>query len=235
MKNIRPMKNITHEPPTACNEPVRYVAYYRVSTQRQGKSGLGLEAQEASVSEFVENEQGEILDSFVEVESGRKTNRTQLGRAIKLAKKERATLVIAKLDRLARNVHFITGLMESRVDFVACDMPRANKLTIGILACVAEDEADRISQRTKAALKAAKARGVELGKTGKLLAERNRKQADELARKIYGQIVEIKESGVKTYAKIAEELNSRGVKTAKNAKWHGTSVMRVVKRVEIEV
>lgn len=226
------MKNITNEPRYTCNAPVRYVAYFRVSTQRQGKSGLGLDAQQVAVSEFIANEKGDLIESFIEVESGRKSNRPKLEKAIQLAKKQKATLVIAKLDRLARNVHFITGLMAGNVDFVACDMPSANKLTIGILACVAEDEADRISQRTKAALAAARERGTELGSAGKRLAEKNKKQADELARKIYVHIETIRQSGVKAYAKIADELNSRGISTAKNTKWHGTSVMRVVKRIE---
>jgi len=226
------MNTITYEPPSTCNKPTQYVAYYRVSTQRQGQSGLGLEAQKATVTDFINEQNGELLQDFIEVESGRKINRPKLEQAIKLAKKQKAVLVIAKLDRLARNVHFITGLMASNVDFIACDMPSANKLTIGILACVAEDEADRISQRTKAALKAAKARGVKLGTTGKELAARNKAEADKLAVEIMQHISEIRDRGITAYGKIANELNTMGVKTAKNANWHATSVMRIIKRLE---
>ena len=226
------MSLITTQPPFACNRASKYVAYYRVSTQRQGNSGLGLEAQQFAINEYLQQSGGELLSEFVEVESGRKVNRPKLDTAMKMAKKAGATLLIAKLDRLARNVHFITGLMAANVDFVACDMPSANKLTIGILACVAEDEADRISHRTKAALKAAKARGVKLGVTGKVLAKKYKAEANARAKELIGVINEIRSEGVTAYHKIAKELNHRGVKTAKNAQWHGTSVMRVVKRVE---
>ena len=194
-------------PTLSCNESAKYVAYYRVSTQRQGISGLGLEGQKSIVKEYIDSTGGELLEEFIEVESGRKTNRVKLAEALKLAKKQKAVLVIAKLDRLARNVHFITGLMASGVDFLACDMPSANKLTIGILACVAEDEADRISQRTKIALKMAKERGVKLGRHGKVLAKEQKEQALAYAKKIIGYINEIKERGIVAYARIADELN----------------------------
>lgn len=130
---------------------MKYVAYFRVSTQRQGQSGLGLEGQQAAVAAFCEP-----LESFTEVESGKRSDRPELARAIAACKRLGATLVIAKLDRLARNVHFVSGLMESGVEFIACDNPNANRLTVHILAAVAEDEARRISERTKAALAAAR-------------------------------------------------------------------------------
>ncbi|MEZ5584447.1 MAG: recombinase family protein [Candidatus Competibacteraceae bacterium] len=137
----------------------RFIAYYRVSTDRQGRSGLGLEAQQQAVAAFVAQRGGVLTENFIEIESGRKNNRPQLAAALSACRQHRATLVIAKLDRLARNVYFISGLLESGVDFVAVDMPEADKLTIHILAAVAEHEREMISQRTKAALQAAKARG----------------------------------------------------------------------------
>ena len=224
------MKTDTHRPPSACYTR-KYVSYFRVSTQRQGQSGLGLEAQQAAVQEYLESSQGESIQEFIEVESGKKSNRPQLENALAYAKKHKATLLIAKLDRLARNVHFISGLMASNVDFIACDMPSANKLTIHILAAVAEDEAERISQRTKAALAAAKARGVELGKTGKQLAKKNRKEACNRAKEVIAIIDEIKSSGITAIQKIANELNKRDIPTPKGGKWHRNSVYRVMERV----
>ena len=139
-----------------------FVAYYRVSTDRQGASGLGLDAQRQAVACQVNG--GQLVAEFTEIESGRRhTNRPQLLAALEECRKRRATLLIARLDRLARNVAFIANLMESGADFIACDMPQANRLTIHILAAVAEHEREMISQRTKAALAAAKARGTKLG------------------------------------------------------------------------
>src|SRR3954452_21581508 len=140
----------------------QYVAYFRVSTDKQGIKGLGMEAQREAVSRFMTGK-GELAAQFIEVESGRKDNRPQLQHALAECRKRHAVLVIAKLDRLARNVHFISGLMNSDVEFIAVDMPSANRLTIHILAAVAEHEREMISQRTKAALKAARARGTKLG------------------------------------------------------------------------
>ena len=143
------------------NQVKRVVKYFRVSTSKQGESGLGLEAQQETVGRFIGN--AEQVGEFIEIESGKNSDRPKLKEAIALAKKTKSKLVIAKLDRLSRNVHFLSGLMESGVDFVAVDNPNANRLTLHILAAVAEDEARRISERTKAALKALKARGVPLG------------------------------------------------------------------------
>src|SRR5215207_6050100 len=140
----------------------RFTAYLRVSTARQGQSGLGLEAQRQSVAEHV-NGHGVLLAEYVEIESGRRSDRPQLSAALAHARATGATLIVAKLDRLARNVAFIAALMDAGVEFVACDMPMANRLTVHVLAAVAEHEAAMISARTKAALTAAKARGVKLG------------------------------------------------------------------------
>ena len=135
---------------------VKVVAYYRVSTAKQGASGLGLDAQRAAIATWTAANGAAVLAGYTEVESGKRADRPELGKALAHAKRSRATLVIAKLDRLSRNVHFLSGLMESGVDFIACDNPHANKLTIHILAAVAEDEAKRISERTRAALAAYK-------------------------------------------------------------------------------
>jgi DNA invertase Pin-like site-specific DNA recombinase len=141
----------------------RIVAYYRVSTERQGRSGLGLEGQRATVREHAQRNGGSILAEYTEVESGRRSNRPQLAAALAHAKRSQAVLVVAKLDRLSRNVAFLAALMESKVEFVCCDYPTANKLTIHILVAVAEHEAELISRRTKDALQAYKARGGKLG------------------------------------------------------------------------
>ncbi len=140
-----------------------YVGYYRVSTDRQGRSGLGLEAQRAAVAGYLDGGNWTLLDTFTEVESGRRADRPELAKALDLCRRRKATLVIAKLDRLARNVAFIANLMDAEVDVVAVDMPFANRFTLHIMAAVAENEAAQVSQRTKAALKAANARGRALG------------------------------------------------------------------------
>ena len=141
----------------------RFVAYYRVSTDRQGRSGLGLEAQQKAVRDYLDGGAWEIVAEFVEVESGKRSDRPELARALDACRKRKGKLVIAKLDRLSRNLAFIATLMELGVEFVAVDNPHANKLTIHILAAVAEHEREAISERTRAALAAAKARGTMLG------------------------------------------------------------------------
>ena len=149
------------------NSPIQFVAYTRVSTQKQGVSGLGLHAQDAAIADHVARNGGRLVGEFVEVETGKGSNalnrRPKLAEALALAKSKRATLVIAKLDRLARNVHFISGLMEAGVPFIALDMPEANKLTLHVMAAFAEHEREAISKRTKDALASAKARGVLMG------------------------------------------------------------------------
>ncbi len=150
---------------------LRYVAYYRVSTKRQGQSGLGLEGQEAAVEAFMSGRRGQLIASFKEVESGKRVRRPQLDDALRLCSREGAILVVAKLDRLARNVRFISTLMESDVKFKALDLPEANEMTIHILAAVAEAEARGISERTKAAAKAIKKR---LKKEGKIVSQSGR-------------------------------------------------------------
>src|SRR3954449_13619746 len=149
----------------------RFVAYYRVSTDRRGRSGLGLDAQRAAVTEYLNGGNWQLVAEFTEVESGRKNDRPELAKALAACRRIGATLVIAKLDGLARNVAFVSNLMEAGVEFTAVDFPTANRLTIHILAAVAEHEREMISARTKAALAAAKARGTRLGNPHGLTAE----------------------------------------------------------------
>lgn len=209
---------------------MNYVAYYRVSTQKQGTSGLGLEAQQAAVTAFA----GEPVESYTEVESGKRSDRPQLALAIAACKRLGATLVIAKLDRLARNVHFISGLMESGIEFVACDNPNANRLTVHILAAVAEDEARRISDRTKAALVAYKARGGRLGNPKNLttVAARKGTAANVAAAKTYREparkvALALRSKGY-SLAAIAETLTGRGILTRRGKAWSPTAVMRLL-------
>ena len=175
----------------------RFIAYFRVSTDRQGRSGLGLDAQREAVRRHVAGHGGELIADYCEIESGKRSDRPQLAAAIAAAKKAKATLIIAKLDRLARNVHFISGLMESGVDFVAADNPHANKLMVHLLAAFAEHEREQISQRTKDALAAAKTRGIRLGRNGAdRLAPAYRAEAVERARQLAPLLTELKGAGM---------------------------------------
>ncbi|MBT3767217.1 MAG: recombinase family protein [Rhodospirillaceae bacterium] len=208
------------------------IAYYRVSTDRQGKSGLGLEAQKETVNRYLESVRWNLVGEYVEVESGKKKNRPELEVALQVCKKEKATLLIAKLDRLARNVYFISGLMESGVDFVAADNPHANKLMIHLLAAFAEHEREQISQRTKDALAAAKARGVELGKNGKVLAKMNQEKADTFANGMAATVRQLQNDGFTTIRQLADELNRREISSANGALWHIPTVHRLLRRLE---
>jgi DNA invertase Pin-like site-specific DNA recombinase len=210
----------------------KFVAYYRVSTVKQGQSGLGLEAQKTAVETFLNGGNWKVVGEFVEVESGKRKNRPQLNAALALCKKQKATLVIAKLDRLARNLHFISGLMESRTEFLAVDNPTANRLTVQILAAVAEDEARAISARTKAALASAKARGVILGRHGAKLGKANHEKAMQTAHELKATIEALKAEGITAVREIAAALNARGIATPQGKQWHATSVHRLLKRVE---
>jgi DNA invertase Pin-like site-specific DNA recombinase len=214
---------------------MQLVAYYRVSTDRQGRSGLGLDAQRAAVAVYAAG-RGEITAEFTEIESGRKIDRPQLAAALDLAAKRRAVLVIARLDRLARNVAFIAGLMDSRVEFVACDMPQASRLTLHILAAVAEHEREMISQRTKAALAAAKARGTKLGspdaaRARVLAGEKLRADAARFAAGVLPVIDSLKADGLGLRA-IARELDRRGVRTARGGTWAAATVRAILLRRE---
>jgi DNA invertase Pin-like site-specific DNA recombinase len=214
----------------------RWISYLRVSTDRQGASGLGLEAQRKAVEDYLNGGSWKLAAEYVEIESGKRSNnRPQLAAALAACKKHKAKLVIAKLDRLARNVHFISGLMDAGVEFVACDMPHANKLTIHILAAVAEHEREAISARTKAALAAAKARGKQLG--GPKLDEARIKgraalvaNADRFAANTLPIIKQIQSSGVTTLRGIAVALAARGVPTARGGAWTPVQVSNLMRR-----
>jgi len=226
----------------------RLIAYYRVSTKKQEKSGLGLQGQEAAVEEHSRQNGGKLIGRYIETESGKNKGRPELAKAIAHARRSKATLVVAKLDRLARNVALTSALMESGVDFVACDNPHANKFTIHILAAVAEHEAEQISQRTKAALAAAKRRGVKLGshrpghwdgREGKRLAglKKARKAAVESHRKAFEAgysdlfpIVKERRDAGESLQRIADELNKMGHTTRRGKPWNRMQVSRLLKR-----
>ena len=202
----------------------RFVAYYRVSTDRQGKSGLGLDAQRKSIMDYLNGGAWELFEEFVEVESGKHSDRPMLAQALEACRKQKAKLVIAKLDRLSRNLAFVATLMESGVEFVAVDNPHANKLTVHILAAVAQHEREMISERTRAALQAAKARGVKLGNPRIDEAARRgvgalKAAADRFAANVLPVIREIQAHGVTSHNAIATKMNERGVKTARGGKW----------------
>lgn len=223
--------------------PKRAVAYLRVSTAKQEASGLGLEAQQAAVNDWASREGATVVKAFTEIETGtRKRERPMLREALEHAELTRSVLVVAKLDRLSRNVAFLAALMDSGVDFVCCDNPNATKLTIHILAAVAEDEAVRISERTKAALKAAKARGVKLGgsrkasrnltptarKNGARVSAEVRTQSSlEFAQKAAAAIERLGLIG-ESLRTIAEGLNEADVPTRRGTAWTATQVKRVL-------
>ena len=213
----------------------RFVAYYRVSTERQGRSGLGLEAQKHAVATFI-NGGSELVAEFTETESGKQDERPELAKAMAACRRYRAKLVIAKMDRLSRNLLFIASLMESGVEFVAVDNPIANKLTVHILAAVAQHEREMISQRTKDALAAAKRRGVRLGnpklaEARKLGHAANREAAKRFAANVLPVIKDIQAHGAVSKAAIAAKLNERRVPTALGGKWGHAQVGAVIARV----
>jgi DNA invertase Pin-like site-specific DNA recombinase len=210
-----------------------YIAYYRVSTKGQGESGLGLEAQKSAVHAYLHGGSWTLTEEYTEVESGKRVkNRPALQHALDACRTHKATLIIAKLDRLARNVAFISTLMESNVKFVAVDMPDANKLTIHILAAVAENEAEMISLRTKAALAAARTRGTELGKHGKVLAQERRAASVAFAVSMRPLIEELKREGHASVRAITQALNARGIPTSTaGGTWHTNSVQRLLTKL----
>jgi DNA invertase Pin-like site-specific DNA recombinase len=213
------------------NRMERLVAYYRVSTQRQGESGLGLEAQQAAAAAHA-RANGEIVAEFTEIESGKVANRPQLQAAIAACSEHGATLVVAKLDRLSRNVAFTASLKESGVRFVACDNPNASELTIDILAAVAADEARRISHRTRDALAALKARGARLGSpiaaaTAVIAGRVNVAKAAEHAETVRPLAIRKRAAG-KTLQEIADYLSNKGLLTRRGHRWTAAGVMRLL-------
>jgi DNA invertase Pin-like site-specific DNA recombinase len=211
------------------------IPYYRVSTERQGQSGLGLEVQQQSVISFAAANHYVLHGEFVEVESGKKNNRPILLEALAACKNQNATLLIAKLDRLGRNVAFISKLMESGVEFKAVDNPFAGKLIVHIMAAFAEHERDIISERTSAALQAAKKNGVQLGTNGKyILSKRNKKRADDFAEKMKPILQKINNRGIKTIRAITDELNKLKMPTYRNdgSNWHINTVYQLIERIK---
>jgi DNA invertase Pin-like site-specific DNA recombinase len=221
----------------------RLIAYERVSTARQGASGLGLEAQRQSIDGFAASRGAEVLARFTEVESGKNPNRPDLTAAIQLARLTGATLVIAKLDRLSRNAAFLLALRDSGVKFVAVDMPEANDLTVGIMALVAQAEREAISRRTKEALAVAKARGVKLGnpngaealrragKGGVALRATVTANANRFAADLAPVLADILASGVMSLRTIASELNARGMMTRRGGSWQVSNARNLARRL----
>ncbi|CCQ72411.1 recombinase family protein [Magnetospira sp. QH-2] len=211
----------------------KMVTYFRVSTDRQGRSGLGLDAQRQAVTTYLGNGQWEVVGEFVEVESGRNNDRPRLADALAICRKKKATLVIAKLDRLSRNLAFTANLMEAGVDFVATDMPHANKTMLQMMAVFAEHEREMISKRTKEALAAAKQRGVKLGspnpRKGSTIGNAVKSaRADQFATNIHPIIGEIQSAGITTLRGIAAALDARGICAPRGGYWKPTSVRRVM-------
>lgn len=220
----------------------RYVGYYRVSTQRQGRSGLGLDAQRKAIADRLCGG-GQLIAEYTEVESGRRNDRPRLAEALAACRLHRATLIIAKLDRLARNVAFVSNLMDAGVDFQATDFPQANRLTIHILAAVAEHEANVTSDRTRAALAAAKARGVRLGGfrgragTCNDLARARASRTDKAMRRasdLRTIFQEIQHSGAQSLCAMAAALNHRGITAPRGGDWAASQVKRVLSRLATE-
>lgn len=224
------------------------VAYFRVSTVKQGASGLGLEGQAVAVEAYAKLTGKPIVARYTEVESGRKSARPELARALAHARRSKGTLCVAKLDRLARDVEFLAKVMNSDCDFIACDNPAANRLTLHILAAMAEAEARAISERTRTALQVAKARGVKLGsarpghwegreaaRAAGLAKARAAAVAvrTERARQAYADLrpamAEWRAQGV-TLAGIAERLNGEGHTTRRGKPWNPVQVRRVLER-----
>jgi len=222
---------------------MKIVTYIRVSTDKQGRSGLGLEAQKAAIAAYAKTAHAVTVAEYQEVESGTNNARPELQKALKHARVTGAKLVIAKLDRLSRNAAFLLNLQESSVDFVACDMPEANALTVGIMAVMAQAEAKAISERTKAAMQAAKAQGKTFGNPNGAAALRRAgkgnaasvetMKANALTRALdLSDVMEdLEQKGFTTLKAQANELNKRGIKTARGGRWHASSVSNLRQRL----
>lgn len=222
----------------------KFVTYLRVSTERQGASGLGLEAQRAAVQAHLNGGAWKIVAEVVEIESGRKNGRPELTKALRLCRLHNATLLVAKLDRLSRSVAFIANLMEAKVPFTAADMPEADETHLHMMAVFARHEARAISTRTKAALTAAKARGTSLGglrvsaKRFAAIAAEGRKvsaavrslSASKRAQDVADIIEDVRDSGASSLRQIAAELNNRGITTPRGGEWSAIQVQRVLQR-----
>ena len=213
----------------------RHIGYFRVSRDSQGMDGNGMSSQREIVRRFVEGKNGILEKEFSEVESGKysDTDRPQLAAALDYCKRNKATLVIAKLDRLARNAEFLLRLQNSGVDFVCCDCPNADRFTVGILALVAQRERELISERTKSGLAAAKSKGVKLGtpnpkKAVAAMMMANKSAKSAFAVKMFPLVQEIQSAGVHTLQGIADCLNRRGIPSRSGKTWHPSSVRNII-------
>ena len=218
----------------------KFVAYFRVSTTKQGINGLGMDAQRNAVMNYLNGGDWKLMAEFAEVESGKRKDRPELVKAVALCRKEGATLLIAKLDRLARNAAFLLNLRDSGVDFIAVDMPHADKFTVGIMALVAEKERDMISQRTRDGLAAARRRGIKLGNPRPAQALKaaqtvNLERADAYAQRIAPIVKEIRAAHVTTLRGIAQCLNARGFTTPNGKAFKPQSVKNLVERITVAV
>ena len=220
----------------------KFVSYLRVSTARQGRSGLGLEAQRQAVTDYLDGGRWRLLGEHVEIESGKTDNRPQLAAALHQAKVTGATLIVAKLDRLSRDLAFLANLQKSGVHFLAADMPEANELTIHVMAALAQHERRMISERTRQALAAARRRGVKLGNPNGAAALLRagkgnshavaaiKTQATERAQDVLIVIDDVRGAGAKTLQGIADELNAREIRTARGGQWYPTTVRNILQR-----
>lgn len=221
----------------------RVIAYYRVSTDAQGRSGLGLEAQRQAVTSLCAARGWQITAEFTEVESGKRNDRRELAAALHHAKVTNGTLVIAKLDRLSRNAAFITALQDSGAKFIAADMPEANELTVHIMAAVAQSERKAIANRTREALAAAKARGTRLGNPNGAAALRRaakgnvaavesiKGNADAFAQDLAPVIADMRSKGLTSLPQLARGLNAGGYATPRGGNWHPSSVRNLLVRL----
>lgn len=209
-----------------------FVVYLRCSTGKQELSGLGIEAQREAVLRYVKQCDAEIIDEFVETESGAKSNRPQLAKALTLCRRSKAILLIARLDRLSRSLSFVAQLLDANVEIRCADMPEANRLLLQMLAVFSEHERQMIRERTKAALAAAKARGVVLGAHGKVLASLNRSEAMRHAEGLRPALSAAKKAGCTSLPQIASYLTREGYSTASGGKWHPMTVSRLIRRLE---
>lgn len=210
------------------------IAYYRVSTTRQGKSGLGLEAQKIAVEQYCWLNDYNLISEIIEIKSTRKL-RIGLFEALIHCKKNKATLIVARLDRLGRDVEQIAGIVKSNVEIVVTDNPHANRFTIHILAAVAEENRQKISETTKAALAAAKRRGVILGKNGRTLSIANKTAANEFALKLLPMLRRLKNRGIISVRAVCRELNKKGIPTFRGeSRWHPSTVFNLMNRLKLQ-
>lgn len=208
------------------------IAYYRVSTSRQGRSGLSLEAQQSTVKNYCQQNDYDLFSEVIEVKSTRK-HRIGLFDALALCRRTKATLIVSRLDRLGRDVEQIARIVKSSVDIVVADNPHANRFTIHILAAVAEEQRLRISESTKDALWAAKKRGVVLGRNGNALSKANRRAAEEFAQGLLPVLQRFQKRGITTVRAVTEELNKKGIPTFREgAKWHPSTVYVLLNRLK---